>query len=53
MLGWYKFQEALNTQNQDAFDVLMDPSRNNRMAAGNATRPVVFEAMAISILLHQ
>jgi hypothetical protein len=53
ILGWRKFQEALDTQDQDAFEVLMDASRNDCMAAGNATRPVVFEAMATSIMLYQ
>lgn len=53
ILGWRKFAEAQDTQDQDAFNVLMDASRNYCMAAGNATRPVVFEAMAMSIMLYQ
>jgi len=51
--GWREFREALDTQDQDVFEVLMDASRNNCMAAGNAARPVVFEAMAMSIMLYQ
>jgi hypothetical protein len=51
--SWQKFKEALNTQDQEAFEVLMDASRNYCMAASNATRPVVFEAMTMSILLCQ
>lgn len=53
ILVWHKFKEALNTQDQEAFEALMDASRNYCMAASNATRPVVFEAMAMSILLYQ
>jgi hypothetical protein len=33
---------------QDAFDVLMDAPRNYCKAIGNATRPVVFEALTSS-----
>ncbi|HVP93193.1 MAG TPA: hypothetical protein VMS94_05580 [Acidobacteriota bacterium] len=53
ILSWHKSAETLDTQDQDAFEALMDASRNYCMAAGNAARPVVFEAMTMSILLHQ
>jgi organic hydroperoxide reductase OsmC/OhrA len=51
--SWRGFEEALNSQDQEAFERLMDAARNNCMAAVNATRPVVFEAMTMSILLFQ
>jgi hypothetical protein len=53
IIMWHRFAEALITQDQEAFEQLMDASRNYCMAAGNASRPVVFEAMAMSIMLHQ
>ncbi len=31
----------------------MDSCRNNAMAAGNATNPIIFEPMVMSILLGQ
>jgi hypothetical protein len=52
--SWRGFKESLSSQDQEAFEQLMDTARNNCMAAGNACRPVVFEAMVISIMLfHQ
>lgn len=53
ILCWRKFAEALNTQDQEVFEALMGASRNYCMATGNATRPVVFEAMTMSIILYQ
>ena len=51
--SWRGFKEALNSQDQEAFERLMDAARNNCMAASNACRPVVFEAMVMSIMLSQ
>jgi hypothetical protein len=51
--SWRWFKEALNSQDQEAFEQLMDAARNNCMAASNASRPIVFEAMVMSILLFQ
>jgi hypothetical protein len=51
--SWRGFKEALNSQDREAFERLMDAARNNCMAASNACRPIVFEAMAISIMLFQ
>jgi hypothetical protein len=53
IFSWRGFEEALNSQDQEAFERLMDAARNNCMAAGNATRPVVFEAMVMSMMLSQ
>ncbi len=51
---WQRFRKTL-TKSEDvrAFDQLMDMCRNNVMASGNACRPVIFEAMVMSILLAQ
>lgn len=52
--GWQRFRKALtNKDDLVAFDELMDACRRHASAASNATRPVVFEAMAMSILLDQ
>jgi hypothetical protein len=51
--SWREFREALNSQDREAFERLMDAARNNCMAASNAYRPVVFEPMVMSILLFQ
>ena len=51
---WKNFRNALSSDTEkEAFDVLMDMCRNNAMAAGNACNPVLFEPMAMSILLAQ
>ncbi len=50
---WSGFARALRSEDREAFDQLMDACRNYASAGSNATRPVVFEAMAMSILLQQ
>jgi len=51
---WKSFRNALaGEDDKAAFDVLMDMCRNNAMASGNATNPIVFEPMAMSMLLGQ
>ncbi len=50
---WSGFARALRKEDRGAFDRMMDACRNYASAGSNATRPVVFEAMAMSILLHQ
>ncbi len=50
---WSGFARALRKEDRAAFDRMMDACRNYASAGSNATRPVVFEAMAMSILLHQ
>jgi len=49
---WSGFGRALRSEDKAAFDQLMDTCRNFASAGSNATRPVVFEAMTMSILLH-
>ena len=50
---WSGFARALRSEDRAAFDGVMDVCRNYASAGSNATRPVVFEAMVMSILLHQ
>ena len=51
---WNGFDRALRKPDREAFDELMDLCRNNGMASQNACNPVIFEPMAMSILLsHQ
>jgi len=50
---WIGFARALRKKDRVAFEQLMDACRNYASAGSNATRPVIFESMAMSILLHQ
>ena len=50
---WSDFARALRKEDREAFEELMDSCRNNAMAAGNATNPIIFEPMVMSILLGQ
>jgi hypothetical protein len=50
---WNGFVKALRIEEQVAFEALMDACRSYASAAGNATRPILFEPMMMSILLSQ
>ena len=51
---WKGFKKALcDKEDQETFEGLMDMCRNNAMASSNACNPVIFEPMAMSILLAQ
>jgi hypothetical protein len=50
---WSGFARTLRKEDLEAFEELMDSCRNNAMAAGNATNPIIFEPMVMSILLGQ
>jgi hypothetical protein len=51
---WRGFKKALTIEeDREAFEELMDMCRNNAMASGNACNPIIFEPMAMSILLAQ
>ena len=50
---WSGFARALRKEDRTAFDRMIDACRNYASAGSNATRPVVFESMAMSILLYQ
>lgn len=50
---WNGFARALRSEERQAFEVLMDACRGYASAAGNATHPILFEPMVMSILLYQ
>ena len=50
---WKGFSKALRTEDKEAFDTLMDACRLFASAGSNATQPILFEPMVISILLFQ
>ncbi|UCE44426.1 MAG: hypothetical protein JSV57_02820 [Candidatus Bathyarchaeota archaeon] len=50
---WKGFRKALRAKDVEAFDKMVNACRNFASAGSMATRPVLLEAMLISILLHQ
>jgi hypothetical protein len=50
---WNGFDRALSKEDRETFGELMDMCRSYAMAGGNATNPIVFEPMVMSILLGQ
>jgi hypothetical protein len=50
---WSGFARALRKEDRAAFEQLIDICRNYASAGSNATRPVLFEAIVMSVLLHQ
>lgn len=50
---WSGFVKALRSEDREAFEQLLDACRSYASAGSNATRPVMFEPMAMSILLFQ
>ncbi len=50
---WSSFAKALRTEDREAFESLMDACRSYASAGSNATQPILFEPMVISILLAQ
>jgi len=50
---WKGFEKALRTEDREAFEELMDACRSYASAGSNATQPILFEPMIISILLSQ
>jgi hypothetical protein len=50
---WSGFAKALRKEDRDAFDAVMDACRSYASAASNATKPVLFEPMVMSILVSQ
>ena len=50
---WSGFAKALRTVDKEAFEELMDACRNFASAGSNATQPVIFEPMIMSMLLFQ
>jgi hypothetical protein len=50
---WHGFARALRITDKEVFDELMDACRSFASASSNATQPVIFEPMIMSILLFQ
>ena len=50
---WNGFAKALRSIDKEAFEELMDASRSFASAGSNATQPVIFEPMIMSMLLFQ
>ena len=50
---WSGFARALRKDDRETFEELMDVCRNYSSAGSNATRPVLFEAMIMCILVEQ
>ena len=48
---WNGFARALRKEEKEAFDALMDDCRSYASASSNATNPVLFEPMAMSIFI--
>ena len=47
---WKGFEKALRTEDRAAFEAIMDACRSFASAGSNATQPILFEPMVISIL---
>ena len=50
---WSGFARALRKDDRETFEQLMDVCRNYASAGSNATRPILFEAMVMCILVEQ
>jgi hypothetical protein len=50
---WQGFSKVLCTEDREAFEALMDACRLFASAGSNATQPILFEPMVMSILLFQ
>ena len=50
---WNGFARALRKDDREAFEELMDMCRVYASEAGNATNPILFEPMVMSVLLGQ
>ena len=50
---WNGFAKALRAEDREAFEALMDACRSSASAGSNATQPILFEPMVMSILLFQ
>ena len=50
---WKGFSKTLRTEDREAFEAIMDACRLFASAGSNATEPILFEPMVMSILLFQ
>ena len=53
MRRWKGFAKALRTEDREAFEAIMDACRLYASAGSNATQPILFEPVVMSILLFQ
>ena len=53
IIRWEAFRRALRGKDVEAFDRMMNTCRMHASAAGMATRPILSEAMFMSILIGQ
>ena len=51
--SWDGFKKALRARDAEAFDKMMNACRLHASAGSMATRPILFEAVVMSILLEQ
>ena len=50
---WNGYARALRIDDKEAFDILTDACRTYASAASNATQPIIFDSMVMSMLLAQ
>jgi hypothetical protein len=50
---WKGFSKALRAEDKEIIEALMDACRLYASAGSNATQPILFEPMVISILIFQ
>ena len=50
---WNGFQRVLRGQDKEIFREMMDAPRRYATEGGNAVNPIIFEPMAVSIMLSQ
>jgi hypothetical protein len=50
---WNGFAKALRKEDREAFDALLDACRSYASAGSNATQPVLFEPMIMSMIVSQ
>jgi hypothetical protein len=50
---WNGFARVLRIEDKEAFNQMMDACRSFASAGSNATQPILFEPMIMSILLSQ
>ncbi len=50
---WNGFAKALRAEDREAFEALMDACRSSASAGSNATQPIIFEPMVMSVFLFQ
>ena len=50
---WERFGKALRSGDREAFEEVVEACRRYASAASMATRPLVFEAMVMSVLVAQ